>query len=82
LEAEAVNNFRKMPASVSPSAARGNNMANAETPEIIRYLERHRYDSLEWSRGADIKSRGLGARIVNDPNVSTQKQDQVPDYGK
>ena len=57
-------------------------MANAETPEIIRYLERHRYDSLEWSRGADIKSRGLGARIVNDPNVSTQKQDQVPDYGK
>jgi len=53
---------------------------DAETPEVIRHLER--YDSPEWHRDAGIKSRGLGARIVSDPNVSTQKQDQVPDYGK
>ena len=55
---------------------------DAETPEILRWLDRQHYDSPEWSRDAGIKHRGLGARIVNDPNVSTEKQDQVPDYGK
>ena len=55
---------------------------DAETPEIIRHLERVRYESEEWSRDARIKSRGLGVRIVNDPNVSTQKQDTILDYGK
>ena len=55
---------------------------DAETPEVIRHLERNHYQGAAWHEDAGIKSRGLGARVVNDPNVSTQKQDQVPDYGK
>jgi len=57
-------------------------MLQQDVPPIIAHLNNVHYDSPEWSSDAGIKSRGLGARIVNDPNVSTQKQDQVPDYGK
>ena len=57
-------------------------MAKSETPEIVRHLERVRYDSPEWHRDAGIKNRGLGVREVDDPNVSKQKQNRLPDYGK
>jgi hypothetical protein len=53
-----------------------------ETPEILRHLERMHYDSPEWHRDAGIKQRGLGVREVDDPNVSQQKQDTLPNYGK
>ena len=53
-----------------------------ETPEIVRYLEGKHYDSAEWHRDAGIKNRGLGVREIDDPNVSKQKQDSLPEYGK
>jgi hypothetical protein len=48
-----------------------------ETPEVLRYLERQRYDSPEWNTGSAPRS-GFGARVINDPNVSTDKWDRLP----
>lgn len=50
-----------------------------ETPEILRYLERQHYDSPEWSRGAGIRNRGLGNRIIEDDAADSVTQiEQLP----
>ena len=79
--AGAVTSCNVIAHSADPRSGRGNNM-RAETPEVIRDLERRRYHSEEWSRDAGIRQRGLGVRIVADPNVSKQKQDRLPEPGK
>ena len=80
MEAEAGSNFRKMPASASPSAAQGNNM-DAETPEVIRHLERVRYDSPEWYADAGIAQRGLGNRTV-ETDADVYQIDKLREPGK
>jgi len=51
---------------------------DAETPEVIRHLERVRYHGAAWHEDAGIKQRGLGIRDISDPNVSETKLDSIP----
>jgi hypothetical protein len=48
-----------------------------ETPEVLRYVERQRYNSPEWHKGSAPRS-GFGGRVITDPNVSTEKWDRLP----
>ena len=50
-----------------------------ESGEVTRFLQRHQYDSPEWSRDAGIKQRGLGIRETDDGFANRAYQiDTIP----
>jgi len=54
---------------------------DAETPEVIRHLERVRYDSPEWYADAGIAQRGLGNRTV-ETDADVYQIDELREPGK